>query len=582
MLNCAGYALDTDETQVVIPHDEHEAGCVHDNSDHGCVAACGDSGSSLASDNGPEESQLLGSESSEAPAPPASSLPCVAPGPKDADIPDPLPSPSPEVFPDIPEGYVTRRDQFALRQKHADDDKAEMGSSAVGSGKGKGKARKAKGKKCKARTKKHAKGKASAARSSGLEKLRTLRRLSGTSSGEVDLEAESKTAVSKRCMDMEPDAKPSASKRGRRMDTEIDAKPPVSKRGRRMDREGDAEAAVSKRGRRMDREGDAEAAVSRRGRRMDREGDAKAAVSKRRRRMDRESDATSKKLTRTGHSSPKSVAKNHTKPKCKKASEPRTSSPKPKVAPKRKPTAKSTSDGADSVKPPKAASAAPAKKSAPKISYTEPLTSVDQVKVALRTLWLQCLNNKRENGHEGPDSYPQFETSAPVRLCPYKKKMHMGLKITQLQEDGCLKTSQPHYFSMPSPCWCSLQLLGTELATQCIHAQEFGKHRFTCIQASSFLKKLLRFSNNPTTSTAIVSRQFAFRIHSATTNWGLNFATYCSSHTYRFQPESLLAQGMFHWKMIKEYGHAGNPEKVEEHKEMLITAHTEAVRNWSS
>ena len=34
--------------------------------------------------------------------------------------------------------------------------------------------------------------------------------------------------------------------------------------------------------------------------------------------------------------------------------------------------------------------------------------------------------------------------------------------------------------------------------------------------------------------------------------------------------------------MIKEYGHAGNPGKVEQHKEMLITAHTEAVRNWSS
>ena len=98
-----------------------------------------------------------------------------------------------------------------------------------------------------------------------------------------------------------------------------------------------------------------------------------------------------------------------------------------------------------------------------KISYEEPLTDPANIKSSLLRMFDVC--KMKGKNHRGPETFPQFESSAPVRLCPYKLKRHVGVKINTYSPDGTFKLTQPHYLSMPSPCWCSLMFLAKQIVT---------------------------------------------------------------------------------------------------------------------
>ena len=99
----------------------------------------------------------------------------------------------------------------------------------------------------------------------------------------------------------------------------------------------------------------------------------------------------------------------------------------------------------------------------PKLSYEEPLTDPAAIKTHLMRMFSMC--KMKGKNHTGPETFPQFESSAPVRMCPYKLKHHVGVKVNTYSPDGTFKLTQPHYLSMPSPCWCSLYFVGKQIVT---------------------------------------------------------------------------------------------------------------------
>ena len=92
------------------------------------------------------------------------------------------------------------------------------------------------------------------------------------------------------------------------------------------------------------------------------------------------------------------------------------------------------------------------------VDYEAPICSLDKIGQSLRQVLQDCEKGKHLD-------MIQFVTKAPVRLCPYKHKGHMGVKTHVKQPDGTLKLTQPHYLSMKSPCYCGLIFLGKQLAT---------------------------------------------------------------------------------------------------------------------
>ena len=321
-------------------------------------------------------------------------------------------------FPEVAPGYVTRRDQFALRAELVDEDGDEAAASANGPGskskKGKGKGKKNPGKgRGKGRGKGQGKGKNSKKKAN---KQDTIEKSPGKA------------------------AKGKGKSKGKK-------KQPEKEVEQNDFTDEDADFLKSKTS--------ASFAV--------------ATPEKPKAKGKRPASAGSKKLRKLRKLSLSSSAS-----KVSLAASPKkiaVKKPCSKAAAKAKATAKSP--GKAGTSPSKRASKKPDAEAARKcpnkkpektrikannvVDFESPIACMEMVGQHLEQLFQDC-----EKGNHLDDV--QFVTAAPVRLCPYRKKQHMGVKTQFRMADATFKLIQPHYFSMKSPCYCSLMFLGKQLA----------------------------------------------------------------------------------------------------------------------
>ena len=327
-------------------------------------------------------------------------------------------APDAPAFPDVPSGYITRRQQFAVRKgapiDNEDPDFADQRAKAK-----KLKQKKnAKAKKAKANKASQVKNKASRSRS-----------VLKASSSRRRLEAEQAMAAGAEYEELEAAA--TAAKKSCKPKAKAKAKAKAS-----------AKAAAKASGKATPAPVKGKAKAKAKAKAAKAPAEAKASE-----------DASSAATKKRG---------------CKKIVDdaPEASSSKPVKRARRS----KASAAAEAVHEPSLEVAGSGRREAdPRLEFEAPLRTGEEVKAALWELWTDCHAKGPKHLKDGPNVICQFPTTAPVRLVPYWHKHHMGVKVMKTQDDGISKLKQPHYFSMQGPCWCGLVFCATQLAPRIVN-----------------------------------------------------------------------------------------------------------------
>ena len=110
---------------------------------------------------------------------------------------------------------------------------------------------------------------------------------------------------------------------------------------------------------------------------------------------------------------------------------------------------------------PTAAEAAAPKASKMLLEMEAPVTDQQAAKQDILDIINEWTQGGLESAHD-PNVTIQFPTAAPVRLVPYWKKWHCGVKILSAV-DGVTKWRQPYYLSWDSPCMCTKIYCATQI-----------------------------------------------------------------------------------------------------------------------